>query len=232
MAILVVQDDVEFSDVVAFVLRRSGHTVLTASSGEAALQLCREHRPELVILDTELPGVSGWELFGLIRTESRIPIVFLSDRHDDAEVARGLEMGADDYITSPFAPAVLTARVNRLLRRGGHGEDRAVETSPDLKLESDGQVSYDHHVAQLTRTEYRILAHLKNNMGRAVPHDELVRGVWGYFEENSSKLIKVHAYNLRQKLARIGYGGTIAAISGVGYVLRMYSGEEARPAVA
>jgi DNA-binding response OmpR family regulator len=230
MAILVVEDEADLSDIVTFILQRAGHTVIKATSGESGLRLWREYDPDLVLLDVGLPGMSGWDVCRIIRSDNATPVVFLTGHEEDECVVQGLELGAEDYITKPFSPKVLKARIDAVLRR--HHQPaietmKAPATARNLTLDAEQlAVSFVDDRAHLTPIEFRMLQSLVDKTDRVVPYTDIISAVWGFVDDAGSKLLKGHVRNLRSKLSEIGFPGAIESISGIGYILKLSSGKE------
>lgn len=223
MAILVAEDELDLSDLLSYILRKSGHEVILAHDGEAALRLWRAQKPELVLLDIGLPRKNGWDVCKTIRQESTTPILILSGAAAEDDIVRGLDLGAEDYLTKPFSPRLLRARINSLIRRTkvttSNQGDSTVSLG-DLKLDFAGRtVTCGAQSVQLTRIEHSILQMLAIHMSQVVPHEELVDRVWGYKGEGTSHVAKGHMRNLRMKLASIGSKATIRVLPGCGYIL-------------
>jgi DNA-binding response OmpR family regulator len=224
MAILVVEDEVDLSDLLSYILRRAGHEVIIAGDGDAALRVWRERDPELVLLDIGLPCRTGWDVCQTIRGESSTPVMILSGADTEEDIVRGLDLGAEDYITKPFSPRLLQARIKTVLRRARTKSDlpRSESTvdAGDLRLNKDWHtVSHEDNTIRLTKLEHKVLQELALHMGQVVPHDELIEKVWGYKGETSSNILKGHIRNLRMKLAQLDSRTTIRIMPGVGYVL-------------
>lgn len=225
MAILVVEDEEDLSDLLSYILRRAGHNVTLAFDGETALRLWRERVPELVLLDINLPRRSGWEVCEVIRRESNTPVMILSGADTEEDVVRGLDLGAEDYITKPFSPRVLQARVRTLLRRNALSSERpktsTMLNAGDLSFQSDlRKVSCGDKTATLSRLEHLVLAQLALHMGQVVQHTDLIAKVWGYKGEDSSSIVKGHIGNIRRKLREIGSKTSITIVPGAGYILK------------
>ena len=222
MKVLLVDDDAELVDLLAYALRREGYTVLTALDGEQALQRWEAERPDLVLLDGILPKVDGFEVCRRIRHASATPVIMLTARDAEADVLRGLQVGADDYVTKPFSARVLVARMRAILGRSTKGEPaRARLEVGDLTLDLHShQVTRGGAPVQLTPLEFRILHLLALNAGWVVPYARLVEHAWGYYDEGTSGLLKTHLSHLRKKLALPAAGpGSVKAVLGVGYSL-------------
>jgi DNA-binding response OmpR family regulator len=220
--VLLVDDDAELVDVLAYALRREGYTVLTAPDGEQALQRWEAERPDLILLDGRLPKVDGFEVCRRVRQASETPIIMLTARDEEADVLRGLQLGADDYVTKPFSARVLAARMRTVLRRIKKDKPaRAQLRVGDLVLDLQShEVTKGGTPVQLTLLEFRILYLLAMNEGRVVPYARLVEYAWGYADEGTSGLLKAHLSHLRTKLALPAAGpGSVTAVLGVGYSL-------------
>jgi DNA-binding response OmpR family regulator len=220
--VLLVDDDAELVDVLAYALRREGYTVLTAPDGEQALQRWEAERPDLILLDGRLPKVDGFEVCRRVRQASETPIIMLTARDEEADVLRGLQLGADDYVTKPFSARVLAARMRTVLRRIKKDKPaRAQLRVGDLVLDLQShEVTKGGTPVQLTLLEFRILYLLAMNEGRVVPYARLVEYAWGYAGEGTSGLLKAHLSHLRTKLALPAAGpGSVKAVLGVGYSL-------------
>jgi DNA-binding response OmpR family regulator len=220
--VLLVDDDAELVDLLAYALRREGYTVLTAPDGEQALQRWEAERPDLILLDGRLPKVDGFEVCRRVRQASETPIIMLTARDEEADVLRGLQLGADDYVTKPFSARVLAARMRTVLRRikkdkPGRAQLRVGDLVLDLQSH---EVTKGGTPVQLTLLEFRILYLLAMNEGRVVPYARLVEYAWGYAGEGTSGLLKAHLSHLRTKLALPAAGpGSVTAVLGVGYSL-------------
>ena len=231
MKILVVDDDLELLGLVSFALRQAGYLVVKASDGNEALAIFEREQPDLVILDVNLPGLSGFEVCRRLRAQSATPIMMLTVRGSEEDEVHGLDSGADDYLTKPFSPRALLARVRALLRRGeaerpgGEHKDRFYE-SGDLKLDVENQAVSVRGAAtvRLTNLEFRLLHYLLVNVGHTLPFEQLNRHVWGYRGEGDRQLLKQLVHRLRRKLERNpAEPEYLVTVTGVGYVLQTSS---------
>ncbi|HUZ43726.1 MAG TPA: response regulator transcription factor [Acidimicrobiales bacterium] len=217
--IVVVEDDHNISDLVDLYLRRDGFRVIQAADGEAGLAAVARERPRLVILDVGLPGgMDGIEVCRRLRQAGDVPVLMLTAR--DAEVDRvlGLEMGADDYVTKPFSPRELVARVKAILRRA-EGPAREVEIVSIGPLEVDRgrrEVRRDGEAVALATREFDLLSHLAENAGLVLSRRQLLDSVWGADWYGDERTVDVHIRQLRKKL---GEDLPLATIWGVGYRL-------------
>lgn len=227
---LIVDDDLVLADVLSFTLRRSGFQVTAAHDGQAALDLWKTEHPDLIILDLNLPKLDGLAVCRRIREQDDIPIIILSVRGEDDDVVRGLEMGADDYITKPFSPRQLVARAQAVLRRAGSGVIPAAgplavgDLALDLErreLHRSGQV-----LAQLTPLECRLMEVLMLNRGHVLTADTLIGQVWGP-DGGDRTMLKQLVHRLRAKLEPDPTSPVyVETVPGVGYALVQRSGPE------
>lgn len=221
MKILLVDDDPDLLSVTSFALQQAGLLVVPATTFEAALATFRRERPDAAILDINLPGGSGFELCRELRRESTLPILMLTVRNEESDLVRALELGADDYLTKPYSPRTLIARVRALLRRVGSEAAPRNEAGPlrldpaALELHAAGAV---HRVTPL---ESRLLQLLIANAGQAVTTERLLRHVWGRRAGGDRQLLKQLVHRLRQKLGASADGGHwLETVTNVGYRLR------------
>ena len=223
MKVLVVDDEPDVIEVVSlcFGLRWPEADVTAAKSGEEALQQLERDPPDLILLDIVLPGMDGFEVCEDVRRISDVPIVMVSARDSEVDKVRGLEMGADDYITKPFSHLELLARVRAVLRRCQNQLPAVGETfdSGDLRVDyASRQVTVRDMPVRLTPTEYSLLFHLTRNAGRVLPHHTLLAKVWGREYTDEIDYLKVYIRRLRQKLEGDPENiGQIISERGVGY---------------
>lgn len=227
MTILIVEDDPDLLDILCFTVRREGYDVIAAGDGAAGLQLWKTMHPELVLLDVQLPKLSGWEVCKQIRAESTTAVIMLTDAGSEAEVVSGLALGADDYITKPYSSKQLIARIGAVLRRTRESADQPrrgwqVVTVGDLKLDPQRRtVSRAEEAIRLTPIEFKLLYAMVLHEGQVLTHHVLIDQVWGYEGMDDAGPLKSHIHNLRRKLeidaAQPRYIDTVA---GVGYTFR------------
>jgi len=222
MKILVVDDDLELLRLIAFALRQAGYLVLEAQDGPSALALFERERPDLVVLDVNLPRLNGFEVLKKIRAASgTTPVMMLTVRTTEEDQVRGLDLGADDYLGKPFSPRTLLARVRALLRRVGV-ERPAPLTSGDLVLDLETQsvrVRGGEWV-RLTNLETRLLQLLLANGGHTLPLERLTSHVWGYRGLGDRQLLKQLVHRLRRKIEDDPTSPRyLVTVSGVGYAL-------------
>jgi len=220
--VLVVEDDPNIADLVELYLRRDGFRPYQAGTGERAMEVISERRPKLILLDVGLPGeLDGLDVCRLVRSESDVPIIFLTARDDEIDRVLGLELGADDYVTKPFSPRELMARVKAILRRTEGSADR--DRPPIIEL-PDGiiidvgrrEASLQGEPVALATREFDLLRHLAEHRGLALSRRQLLDGVWGIDWIGDDRTVDVHVRQLRKKL---GNGLRLETVWGVGYRL-------------
>ena len=205
MKFLIVDDAPDVVEAVSLCLelRYPGATIISASEGNTALELFQREEPDLIVLDIGLPNLDGFDVCRQIRANSQVPIIMLTVRDRDVDVARGLAVGADDYITKPFSHIELLARVQAVLRR-----TKSTDTTNDGSFTTGDlvvnyvtrEVRLKGKEVRLTPTEYRLLYQLVRNAGRVITHQDLLSRVWGPEFTNKTSYLKVHVQHLRQKL--------------------------------
>jgi DNA-binding response OmpR family regulator len=216
--VLVVEDERPIADLVRLYLTREGFGVHVEHDGTGGLAAARRVRPVACVLDIGLPGMDGTEICRRLRESGDwTPVIFLTARDDEVDRILGLELGADDYLTKPFSPRELVARIKAVLRRtGGPPEgSRAREVGP-VRLDAERRsVHAGGAPVNLTPTEFDLLAHLMNRPGRVYSREELLASVWGYAAHAGTRTVDVHIAQVRAKLGE--YGGMIRTVRGVGY---------------
>jgi DNA-binding response OmpR family regulator len=221
MKILAADDDRDLRELIGFTLAQAGYLVLKSGDGPSALKLFEDESPDLVVLDINMPGMSGFQVCEAIRKRSRVPVIMLTVRGEEEDLVRALELGADDYLTKPFSPRTLLARIKALLRRAG------MENSAPLAV---GRVTLDieeHTVkignaeaVRLTKLELRLLQMLLANAGHTVSSDRLLIQVWGHRNSGDRQLLKQLVHRLRQKIeADPAIPQLLQTASGAGYKL-------------
>ncbi len=217
--ILVVEDEAGLRDLLALWLGRSGYECVTADSGRAALRLFYSAHPDLVLLDLALPEMDGWQVCERIREVAQTPIIMLTARGEEASKVRGLQMGADDYITKPFGFPELLARVQAVLRRAaGAGQAHEIYRNGALLLDPQAhRASLDGDDLPLTPTEYRLLVFLMQHSGQLLTHRQILQGVWGPAYVDDLDSLRIYIRNLRRKLETDGGPRYIVTEHGLGY---------------
>ncbi|MCU1375150.1 MAG: putative OmpR family two-component response regulator [Actinomycetia bacterium] len=221
--ILTVEDDERIRTAVRMALEDEGWEVVEAESGEAAVDAWANAPADVVLIDLMLPGMDGFEVCRHIRKSSDVPIVMVTARADTHDVVAGLEAGADDYVTKPFQPKELSARIRALLRRARPAEPgRAHLRFGDLEVVPDeGVVRRDGEEVHLTKTEFRLLCELASAPGRVFSREQLLERVWGYDYFGDGRLVDVHVRRLRTKVeADAANPRHVVTVRGLGYKLQ------------
>jgi len=201
MKLLCADDDDDLLALIAFTLSQAGYLVVKARDGRAAIRAFETEAPDLAILDINMPGASGFQVCEAIRAKSRVPVMMLTVRGEEEDLVKALELGADDYLTKPFSPRTLLARVKALLRRAGM-ENAAPLAAGRIRLDTDEhtvQVGTNPPV-RLTKLELRLLQMLVANAGHTVGSDRLLMQVWGHKGSGDRQLLKQLVHRLRQKI--------------------------------
>lgn len=224
---VIVEDDEDIADSIRYNLEREGFRVRTAADGEQALEIILSRPPHIVVLDLNLPRMSGFELCRRLRAEpatSRVPILVLTARADESDKVFGLNLGADDYVTKPFSMRELLARINALLRRADRSEpEHFVYNDGSLVIDSARfLVECDGRQVHLTRKEFALLEELVRSRGRVLRREALLDRVWGLTYYGDSRTLDVHIRRLRQKLGR---PDIIETVTGIGYRFRAQKSE-------
>lgn len=223
--LLVIEDDPDIVELLRYNLEREGYRVLCATDGERGLGDAARHQPDLVLLDLMLPGMDGLEVCKRLRAQDGtrgIPVLMLTAKSEETDVVIGLEMGADDYLTKPFSPRELVARVRAALRRNRPEGPAAAKDEQDvyrgkhLLADFDAvSVSVDGAQVRLTRREFELLQFLVQNRNRVISRDRLLERVWGYDHAVETRSVDVHVGRLRGKLGAAA--GQIETVVGLGY---------------
>jgi len=215
-SVLVVDDDHTVREVVVSYLRAAGHDVREAADGETALASMHDAPADLVVLDLMLPGIDGLEVARRLRADGDVPIIMLTALGSEVDRVVGLEHGADDYVTKPFSPRELVARVRTVLRRSGRVAEREeVLVVGEVRIEVDRRRTHAAGAeVALTSTEFDLLTHLMRAPGRVFTREQLLSAVWGYTASAGTRTVDVHVAQLRAKL---GPASPIRTVRGVGY---------------
>ena len=202
--ILVVDDEERMVRFIRMNLEHDGFQVSEAFNGKQAIQKIRDVTPDLILLDVMMPDLDGFEVLETIREVSQVPVIMLTAKGEEDDRVRGLELGADDYVTKPFSPRELVSRVKAVLRRteGASGSMHGlIEVDERLKIDFDRrEIWLEGKLVKLRPTEYRMLYHLVQNAGWVVTHDQLLTKVWGYEYRDEPHYVRLYINYLRQKL--------------------------------
>ena len=217
--ILVVDDEPNIVKLAKLYLERDGYQVLSVGDGEQALELIQTQKPDLVVLDVMLPSMDGFEICRRLRAQdNQIPIIMVTARDDDIDKILGLELGADDYLTKPFNPRELVARVRAVLRRGSSGGPQRNIQVADLQIDTAGrEVTIDGDPVALRTQEFEVLRVLAENEGIVLTRDQLLNKAWGYDFYGQTRTVDVHIAQLRRKIAASRV--VIETVTGIGYKL-------------
>ena len=215
--ILVIDDEQSILNLVTAYLRPEGYEVYTATNGPSGLQAARTYKPDLIVLDIMLPGMDGIELLTHLRRESDVYVIMLTAKIEETDKIVGLSVGADDYVTKPFSPRELVARIKAALRRLGSSRgsiERGVLAFRHVRIDTGSrQVWVDDRPVELTTTEFDLLKTLAEHRGMVLSREQLLEKVWGYDYYGEMRVVDVHVGHIRQKLGE----DFIVTVRGVGY---------------
>jgi DNA-binding response OmpR family regulator len=221
--ILLVEDEPKVCELIKAYLVKDGDDVVIAGDGKAAIEQFKLFKPDLILLDLNLPELDGLEVCRIIRKQSNVPIIMLTARDQEVDKVVGLEIGADDYVTKPFSPRELAARVGAVLRRYREGSKKGGQiVAGELRLDPDKhEATYLGQPLSLTAAEFRLLSVLARNPGRVCTRLQLMDSAFGESYEGYERTIDAHIKNIRQKMAKAApdSDGPLATIRGVGYKL-------------
>lgn len=233
--ILVVEDENSIVTLLQFNLEQAGFTVVTALDGKTGLYLARKEKPDLIILDLMLPEMDGMEILKTLRQEqNQTPILMLTAKDEELDKILGLEMGADDYMTKPFSPREVVARVKAILRRSGQALNRSAHVSESEEQDKENELvvgelrvlpdQYEAYIRdqklELTPKEFELLLYLIHNKGRVLSRDQLLNAVWNYDYIGDTRIVDVHISHLREKIEEnTRQPRYIKTIRGLGYKL-------------
>lgn len=223
--ILLVDDEKNIVDLIEIYARQQGYSTLRAHDGKTGLSLAQSASPALIVLDLMLPGMDGWEVCKAVRAHSDVPIIMLTARDDDVDKIVGLEIGADDYMTKPFNPRELMARIKAILRRreGGHARalrpEAPVLHARDLTVDpARREARISGHEIKMRAKEFDLLVMLLEHRGLALSRGKLLEVVWGFDFAGETRTVDVHVAQLRKRIS--GSGVEIETVFGIGYKLR------------
>jgi DNA-binding response OmpR family regulator len=222
-SVLVVEDEAHVRELVSYTLQGAGYRVQAVATGGAALEAARRSPPDLVVLDIRLPDIDGWEVCRRLRAVSEVPILIMTALADEESQVKGLRLGADDYVSKPFSPMVLAARVQAVLRRAAPKANTRLIELRGLTLDlASAEVRRGDMVVHLTPTEFRLLAALARRPGQVVSPGELMRLAQGYevAERDAQEIVKVHVRHLRHKIEpEVDRPRYVLTVRGMGYML-------------
>ena len=220
MKVLVADDDAELRELIAFTLAQAGYLVIKASDGSAAVRLFTAESPDLVVLDINMPALSGFQVCAAIRARSRVPVMMLTVRGEEEDLVRALGLGADDYLTKPFSPRTLLARIRALLRRAGMESTAPVAAGRiGLDLNEHTVRIGEGEAVRLTKLELRLLQMLLANAGHTVSSERLLVQVWGHRSGGDRQLLKQLVHRLRQKIEADPAAPALLRTAAAGYKL-------------
>lgn len=214
--ILVADDESRMRKLVCDYLKKEGLATVEAADGKQALEIFAEKNIDLLILDVMMPEYDGWAVCREIRKSSSVPIIMLTARGEEADELFGFDLGADEYVSKPFSPRILVARVQALLRRAENRNSSALRSLGALEIDEDAHYVYvDQHRIDLTPKEFELLVYLANNAGRALGREQILNAVWNYDYYGDIRTVDAHIKNIRLKLGN--RGDYIQTVRGVGY---------------
>jgi two-component system KDP operon response regulator KdpE len=230
--ILVVDDERRMVGFIRLNLEQDGFEVIEAYNGTQALDRLRDSLPDLILLDVMMPDIDGFEVLRTIREISQVPVIMLTAKGEEDDKVKGLELGADDYVTKPFSPRELVSRVKAVLRRGStfeEGEESIIDVDDHLKIDfGRREVWVEDELIKLRPTEYRLLYHLVQNAGWVLTHDQILTKVWGYEYRDEPHYVRLYINYLRKKIEKDPANPIyILTERGVGYRFVDYKREDA-----
>jgi len=220
--VLVADDEARITKLVALALADEGFRVVTADGGEEALRMAEQYRPDVVVLDIVMPDLDGIEVMRELQQRRPVPVILLTAKSTTSDKAKGLDMGADDYLSKPFHPDELAARIRAVIRRSsGATANAGTLRFDDVEIDLERRiVMRDGELVQFSRTEWLLLQHLAANPGKVVLHTELLTKVWGPEYRDDLQYLRVWISRVRRKLgAKAGETGRIKTFQGIGYLL-------------
>jgi len=222
--VLVVDDDAHIRELIRLCLGREGFEVLSVPDGDTGLQEFYRQNVDLVILDVMLPRIDGWEVLRKIRAKKQTPVIMLTAKDEEMDKVLGLELGADDYVTKPFGPRELVARVKAVLRRSAGGAEEQVMEFSGLTIDVPRhQVRFCEREVALAPKEFDLLVYLAQREGRVVTREQILEQVWGYEYVGDARTVDEHVKRIRQKIEKVTYPMRfIRTVWGVGYKFEVW----------
>ncbi|MBS4538956.1 response regulator transcription factor [Clostridium sp. D2Q-11] len=219
MTILLIEDDIKLKEYIMEYLEAYEYDVEEVNDFDKVMDRVEEIKPDLIVLDINLPKFDGFYFLKIIRKLYNIPVIILSARSDEGEQIRGMEIGADDYITKPFSIGILLAKINALLRRVCEYSETEDEEQGELSIRHESmKLSYKDKIIDLTKNEYRILNILLNNIGKVITREELLEVLWDDTTFVDDNTLTVNMTRVKKKLSNLGIDNAIITKRGVGYV--------------
>lgn len=213
--ILIVDNDKNICELLRLYLEKEGYAVTQAYDGEAAFEAFEREKPNLVLLDVMMPKMDGWEVCRTLRRYSQVPIIMLTARSEERDELLGFELGVDEYISKPFSPKILVARIEAILRRGNAGTGEILEAA-GIRVDKDAhEASVDGQPVDLSNKEFELLTYFMENQGMALSREKILNNVWNYDYFGDARTIDTHVKKLRSKLGE--KGELIKTIWGMGY---------------
>lgn len=219
--ILIVDDDQNICELLRLYLAKEGYETLIAHDGEKALELFEQNKPNMVLLDVMMPRMDGWEVLKTIRQYSQVPIIMLTARAEERDELQGFELGVDEYISKPFSPKILTARVEAILRRSKVAVSEVINVGGICIDKAAHQVTVDGKNVDLSYKEFELMTYFAENQGIALSREKILNNVWNYDYFGDARTIDTHVKKLRSKLG--SKGDYIKTIWGMGYKFEVES---------
>ena len=216
--ILIVDDDKNICELLRLYMEKEGFEASISNDGESALKKFDSFAPDLILLDIMLPGLDGWQVCREIRSSSKVPIIMLTARADEKDELQGFQLGVDEYVTKPFSPKILVARIEAILRRTNQTAKEDALSCSGIRLDKAAhQVSIDGEPVELSYKEFELLAYFMENRGIALSRERILNNVWNYDYFGDARTIDTHVKKLRSKMGK--KGELIKTIWGMGYKL-------------
>ncbi len=219
--ILIVDDDSNIRELIRLILKKEGFEVLEATDGEDALEKLETSKIDLVVLDIMMPKMDGWEFCREVRSFCDMPILMLTAKGETSQKIKGFELGADDYLTKPFEPAELTARVKALLKRCNISASKIIEIGKLIIDQTQYMIRTETQEITLPLKEFELLFMLAGTPGKTFSRDRLIEDIWGYDFDGNERTLDVHIGRIRDRFPQELYGFKITTIRGVGYRLEV-----------
>ena len=215
MKIYIVEDDPEIRELESYALKSSGYETVEFAEGSSFFNALHREKPDLVLLDVMMPKMDGWEVCRTLRRYSQVPIIMLTARSEERDELLGFELGVDEYISKPFSPKILVARIEAILRRGNAGTGEILEAA-GIRVDKDAhEASVDGQPVDLSNKEFELLTYFMENQGMALSREKILNNVWNYDYFGDARTIDTHVKKLRSKLGE--KGELIKTIWGMGY---------------